>query len=194
MRTISVAAIGRHEENRAVSTLTLAFADDPAVRWMYPDDGEYQEHFPVFARAFGGRAFAVGTALEVDHFRGVSLWLPPGVHPDDDAVIDLITRSVPERDREPLFAMFEQMGDYHPAEPHWHLPLVGVVPRSQGRGYGSALLHRTLARCDAEGTLAYLESSNVRNIPLYRRLGFEVLGTIQVGTSPPVTPMLRRPH
>lgn len=194
MRTIFVEAVDRIEERRAVSTLTLAFADDPAVRWMYPDDGSYRRYFPVFARAFGGRAFEAGTAFQVDAFRGVSLWLPPGVHPDDEAVVDLITRSVPERGREALFSMFEQMGAYHPAEPHWHLPLVGVVPEAQGRGFGSALLHRTLARCDVEGTPAYLESSNVRNIPLYQRLGFEVLGTIQVGTSPPVTPMLRRPR
>jgi hypothetical protein len=41
---------------------------------------------------------------------------------------------------------------------------------------------------------AYLESTNPKNIPLYERHGFEVLGTIQVGTSPAVCPMLRRPR
>ena len=46
---------------------------------------------------------------------------------------------------------------------------------------------------DEDGTPAYLESSNPVNISLYQRHGFEVLGTIQVGTSPPITPMLRQP-
>ena len=41
--------------------------------------------------------------------------------------------------------------------------------------------------------VAYLESSNLRNVPLYERHGFEVLGPIQVGGSPVFTPMLRDP-
>jgi hypothetical protein len=41
---------------------------------------------------------------------------------------------------------------------------------------------------------AYLESTNPRNVSFYRRHGFEVLGTIQVGSSPPLIPMLRPPR
>jgi hypothetical protein len=31
-------------------------------------------------------------------------------------------------------------------------------------------------------------------VPLYRRHGFEVLGTIQIGDAPPIAPMLREPR
>jgi ribosomal protein S18 acetylase RimI-like enzyme len=55
-------------------------------------------------------------------------------------------------------------------------------------------MEHALSRCDAEGLPAYLESSNPRNIPLYQRHGFEILGKIQVGSSPPVVPMLRAPR
>jgi hypothetical protein len=48
--------------------------------------------------------------------------------------------------------------------------------------------------CDRDGALAYLESSNLRNVPLYERHGFEVLGTIQAGQSPTIVPMLRKPR
>jgi hypothetical protein len=48
-----------------------------------------------------------------------------------------------------------------------------------------------LERIDRDRLPAYLESSNPRNISLYRRHGFEELGTIQVGSSPPIVPMLR---
>jgi len=74
------------------------------------------------------------------------------------------------------------------------LPLVGVDPIAQGRGYGALLMRHAAHRFDAEGVPAYLESSNPRNISLYLRHGFEILGTIQVGDSPTVTPMLRRPR
>ena len=51
-----------------------------------------------------------------------------------------------------------------------------------------------LERCDAEGMPAYLESSNVRNLPFHARHGFEVTGEIEVGKGAPVvTTMWRRP-
>jgi ribosomal protein S18 acetylase RimI-like enzyme len=194
MQTLEVDAVNPNDKVRAIRTIVLAFADDPAARWMYPDLADYLEYFPEFVNAFGGRAFGMGGADQAEDFRGAALWLPPGVHPDDDGVVALISRSIPERDQSAMFSLFEQMAQYHPQEPHWHLPLIGVEPWEQGRGYGSALLHHGLMRCDAEGVPAYLESSNVRNIPLYERHGFEVLGTIQAEGSPPITPMLRRPQ
>jgi ribosomal protein S18 acetylase RimI-like enzyme len=50
---------------------------------------------------------------------------------------------------------------------------------------------QVLKRVDAEHVPAYLESSNPRNISLYRRHGFEVVTTIQLGSSPTVVPMVR---
>ncbi|MFZ0555634.1 MAG: GNAT family N-acetyltransferase [Nitrososphaeraceae archaeon] len=44
--------------------------------------------------------------------------------------------------------VFEKMGSYHPKEPHWYFPLLGVDPLHQGNGLGSALLQHTLAVCD----------------------------------------------
>jgi hypothetical protein len=35
--------------------------------------------------------------------------------------------------------------------------------------------------------------SNSKNIPFYERYGFEVLGTIQINTSPAIFPVLRKP-
>ena len=91
-----------------------------------------------------------------------------------------------------MMQVFEQMDRYHPKEPCWYLPLIGVDPAHQGRGCGSALLQYALAQCDADGLPAYLESSNPRNISLYLRHGFEIIGNIQAGSSPTMTPMLRR--
>src|SRR3989442_3137660 len=92
------------------------------------------------------------------------------------------------------FSLLEQMGGYHPCEPHWYLPMIGIDPAKQGNGDGSALLKHALERCDGEGKLAYLESSSPKSVPLYQRHGFELLGTIQVGSSPSMFPMLRKPR
>ena len=96
--------------------------------------------------------------------------------------------------RHDVFAVFEQMAKYHPTDPHWYLPIIGVDPAHQGNGLGDALMTYALQRCDHDHVPAHLESTNPRNISLYRRHGFEVLGTIQAGSSPPLVPTLRQPR
>jgi ribosomal protein S18 acetylase RimI-like enzyme len=130
----------------------------------------------------------------VSGFFGGALWLPPDVNPDEDAVVALVQRTVSRSNQEAVSSIFEQMSRYHPTEPHWYLPLIGVDPAQQGKGYGSELLKHALRRCDADQKVAYLESTNPKNIPLYERHGFALLGTIQAGTSPPISPMLRKPQ
>jgi GNAT superfamily N-acetyltransferase len=182
------------EAGACIATLALGFANDPGVRWMYPDPLQYQENFPRFASAFGGRAFDHGTAHNADGNRAAALWLAPGVEPDEAALVALIERSVSERERESVFAMFEALGRHHPHEPHWYLPLMAADPTCQGRGLGSALLHHGLAVCDAQRLPVYLEATSPRSIPLYARHGFEALGVVQIGSSPPIVPMLRKPR
>jgi GNAT superfamily N-acetyltransferase len=189
MSTVKEAAPS--EAQRAVATIVLAFNADPAARWAYPDPAQYLTHFPAVVQAFGGRAFAGGTGHQVDDFAGAALWLPPGVGLDEEAMQAVMERSIPAGRQAEVFGVFEQMGSYHPHEPHWYLPLIGVDPTRQGKGLGSALLQHALARCDREHAPAYLESSNPANIPLYRRHGFAELGTIQQGSSPAIVPMLR---
>jgi ribosomal protein S18 acetylase RimI-like enzyme len=86
------------------------------------------------------------------------------------------------------------MAKYHPTDPHWFLPLIGVDPAHRGKGLGDTLMTHALLRADRDHVAAYLESTNPRNMSLYRRHGFDVLGTIQVGSSPPLVPMLRQPR
>jgi ribosomal protein S18 acetylase RimI-like enzyme len=182
------------DDAAAIAVVVLAFSADPAARWTWPDPQQYLVHFPNFVKALGGNAFAHGAAYYVDGYVGAALWLPPEVGPDDDAVLTLLQSTGSASARKDVIPLFEQMGRYHPTEPHWYLPFIGIDPSQQGKGYGAALMKHALIPCDRDGKLAYLESSNPKNIPLYERHGFELLGTIQVGASPPIFPMLRRPR
>ena len=182
------------EQPYITAGLVLAFHNDPVARWMYPDSHQYLTHFPNFIRAFGGRAFEHDTTYAVDGYAGAALWFPPGVEPNVDALIELFQHSVYESQQEDLFAVLEQMGHFHPQQPHWYLAILGVEPVQQRKGYGSELMQPILKRCDRDRLPAYLESSNPANIPFYERHGFELLGTIQVRTSPPIFPMVRYPQ
>jgi GNAT superfamily N-acetyltransferase len=189
--TPTVATTESSQAEQAIAVIILAFSTDPAARWSYPDPDRYLIHFPAIVRAFGGNAFAHRGARHVNGFAGAALWLPPGIQPDEETLASVLRRSIAADRQAAVFAVFEQMERYHPREPHWYLPLIGIDPVHQRKGYGSALLQHTLAQCDREHVPAYLESTNPVNIPLYERHGFNVLATIQVGSSPPIFPMLR---
>lgn len=151
-------------------------------------------YWPPFVSALAGKAFAHGTADSIDDGGGVALWLPPDVASDDEALAAIATEAVPEPDQEEVFSVLSQMGEYHPTERHWYLPLIGVDAPKEGRGLGSALLRHAVERCDRDGLPGYLEATNPRNKRLYAAHGFEELGVIQAGNSPAITPMLRKPR
>lgn len=192
MTTPVIRTAAESDKADLISVLTLAFSSDPMARWSQPDPQQYLVNFPLLAKAFGGSAFDQGTAYFADGYAGAALWLPPGFGPDEETMSGLVERTAPESIKADLYGVFEEMGKYHPAEPHWYLPLIGVDPSQQGRGVGSALMKHALVACDRDGVIAYLESSNPKNISLYERHGFEVIGEIQVGSSPVMRPMLRK--
>ena len=125
---ISVSTTRSSDAEHAISTVTLAFMSDPIVRWVIPDPQVYLSTFPAMARAFGGKAFEHGTAHHVNGYRGVALWLPPGVTFDEETLGSLVQQSVPGKKLEAVFGVLEQMGSFHPSEPHWYLPMIGVGP------------------------------------------------------------------
>ena len=78
------------------------------------------------------------------------------------------------------------------SESYFYLAFLAVAPRMQGRGLGSSLLERTLARVDAVRGNAYLENSNPRNLRLYERAGFSLIREIRARKdAPPIYAMWR---
>ncbi|WP_254274377.1 GNAT family N-acetyltransferase [Haloarcula marina] len=189
-----VKTTSKADEQHVIDTLVLAFSSDPLIRWFYPNPHDYLQYAPKLFEHYGGKAFDHETAYYVEDFSAAALWLPPGESFDEEAIGALFQETLSEDRQEQAWTLFEQIDSYHPNEPYWFLPAIGVDPPHQRRGLGSVLMKHALATCDEEETLAYLESSNPENIQLYVRQGFKILGTIHGETMPPVTPMLREPQ
>ena len=189
--TSTIVIAGSAERDAVTEILTAAFVHDPVARWFFAPDQTYATAFPQLITALGGAALAHGAAYFFPDRSAAALWLPPYATPDEQAIVALIERSVPIERRQMCFAVLEAMGRAHPAESHWYLPFIGVTLERQGRGLGTALLEASIHRCDEAGLPAYLESTNLRNVPLYRRFGFEVSGEIAIGACPILIPMIR---
>ncbi|UKY54653.1 GNAT family N-acetyltransferase [Streptomyces inhibens] len=177
-------------------TLARAFDDDPMMRWFFPDDttreaGLGRYFTTIFARQYVHHGVCEHTEA------AAAFWVPPGAQ--DKAVPDAETiQELAEilGDRAPLFQQAAAAAAGHgPQEPHWYLAVVGADPAAQGQGHGAALLRSGLAKADAAGLPAYLESSKPSNLPFYEHFGFTVLGEVQLpGGGPTLWSMRREPR
>lgn len=177
-------------------TLARAFFDDPVFRWAYPDDDRRRAVLPgvfeVFAEALGrhDETHVAGRA-------GVAIWAPPGRAPVDPEHADAFERRLElaaGTDGERFFEVATLVDEHHPAGSFYFLQLLGVEPRRQGRGVGSALLADMLERCDREGARAYLDATSPSNRRLYERHGFRASGEYAPAGGPPLWPMWREPN
>lgn len=188
---VAPAPLGPVERDPVMDILALAFSNDPALRYMFPTAAGYLANFNRLATAMAGSALAAGTAWVADGGAAAALWLAPGVEGDGEAIGALVGETVAPERLQVLAQLGEEMGRFHPEEPHWYLSMIGVDPSRQGQGLGAALLKEGLKRCDGDGLPAYLESSSPKNVPLYERHGFAVIGLIKPGDHPGLIPMLR---
>ncbi|WP_060180176.1 GNAT family N-acetyltransferase [Streptomyces sp. IMTB 1903] len=191
----------RPTEAAAIAALLArAFADDPVMAWMVPAadrERRIARYFRLAQRQQRPRAGAVRVAAMGDgRLLGAALWSGPGRWkasavrevaglPEYARVFGL--RGMPRAGQ-----VQNALHEAHPQTPHWYLPTVGTERGFEGMGVGSALLRQQLAECDRLGQPAYLESSNITNIPFYEGLGFRVSGEIHLpGGGPTLWPMWR---
>lgn len=199
---IEVRAARRSDIPALAGVLGRAFQQDPVISWLQPDPARRAAALPGFFGATVRHHFLAGSGVEIavseSGVGGAALWDPPGcweqTHREQIAMLPAVIRAF--RGRLGVGrALTEQMKAVHPEEPHWYLATLGSDPTVRGGGFGTALLRSRLDRCDDEGAPAYLESSNIDNVPYYNRFGFEVTGEIVMSDGgPTLWSMWRRPR
>jgi len=180
--------------------LTRAFSDDPLMGWIFKSNppeqrGESLRRFMRFALDVGlpaGHTYTVGANA------GGAIWSPPDVNILGEAVIGSFFELLGELigdEAERVGTGLMAIDEVHPHdEPHFYLFVLGTDSTLQSQGLGSRLIRDVLDRCDRQGLPAYLESSNIRNVPFYERHGFRVQNEIDVGDGCVVRTMWRDPQ
>ncbi|WP_446223022.1 GNAT family N-acetyltransferase [Nocardia sp. IBHARD005] len=197
--TIVVRTAGQSDIDAAARTLAEAFQNDPVMSWILPDPHRRAVGLPRFFATMARHIFIPSGASELalrpdGTVGGAALWTPPR-RAQTSTITELRTMPGLWRAFGRRTLAGKQVGDLvkknHPAEPHWYLGMIGTAPDARGGGFGHALLRSRLERVDAEGGLAYLESSNPANVPYYERFGFTVTAELQIPGGPPIWLMLR---
>jgi GNAT superfamily N-acetyltransferase len=176
--------------------LARAFFDDPVFRWIYPDDERRRKVLTPFFSLWTQAFQPLDEIYTAGEGAGAALWAPPGVPPVPEEEAEEFGRRMEEMsgvDAERAFAVSKLIDEHHPPGSYYFLQFMGVEPASQGRGIGSALVAHVLARCDREGSRAYLDATSPDNKRLYERHGFQAVGEYAPEGGPPLWPMWREP-
>jgi ribosomal protein S18 acetylase RimI-like enzyme len=194
-----VRAATEDDHEAAAEALALAFADDPAWAHLLPDPRSRVERLLAFFTAEIGNLTPAYRQLWVtEDGSGAAVWAPPGRW--------RVPLGRTLRVARPMTGVFGRrlalaswtllrLERRHPAGPgHWYLHYLGVEPRCQGRGLGTALLFPVLEHCDRERIPAHLEASTERSMALYERNGFSLTESFPMPSGgPPLRGMWRDP-
>lgn len=179
--------------------LAKTFWDDPIATTVFPNARRREAGLHVFFRTqMRGDYLPFGGCYTTDDYAGSAIWAPAGK--------PLLTGIRALRTLAPVLPyvagnlattlrLLNTVETLHPHAPHWYLASLGTAVDRQGKGIGSALVRPVLEHCDAEGLPCYLESSKERNVPFYRRHGFEVVQEVRLGGGgPTIWTMWREPR
>jgi GNAT superfamily N-acetyltransferase len=181
--------------DRVVATMTSAFLEDPVWGPAFPDQVARTEQAATFWRLFVASAQRYPWVLVTDRVEAAALWIPPGgedlTAAESDGFEQFLLTIVDRPAANGILAVSEQFERHRPSEPHFYLSLLATHAEHRGAGLGMALLRENLARIDALGAPAYLESSNPVNDQRYRDVGFVDRDTFTIASGHVVTTMWR---
>jgi GNAT superfamily N-acetyltransferase len=185
---------------RAAEVYAAAMQADPLFVHFYPDPVRRPEQLLALYRyklaSSGGKIYSISPAGE-----GCAIWIPPGGSAEPLLCLDLLSSLLRLLWLTPLAALGKMLrydrfsrALHHaliPA-PHRYLDGIAVSPQQQGKGFAGRLIRPILALADAGGIPCYLETQNLRNVPIYARFGFDLLREVVLpGTSVRHFAMLR---
>ena len=185
------------EVHHLAQHLAAAFESDPMMRWFLPSDARWARGSVRLFNWYTARRIRHGTAYVTADHRGTAVWdSPQHVHmtlSEQLSEAAMVTRVFGTTIGRAIRGN-QLMKRHHPRFSHWYLHIIGVDAELRGRGVGAALLQPVLARCDQDGTPAYLEASSPRNVRLYERHGFGIIEEVRFPKGPPYFAMVRSPQ
>lgn len=183
------------QSSQAVSTLALAFQDDPALGWIMPDAAARRRRLPRFFEWLFADHQRHGLILTSHGREAVTLWRLPGkVHHHDPLTPAELWRMVMIFG--PSLLRAERVGRHiarhvPEGEDHLYLRYAAVRPDAQGKGWGGHAIRAGIAEANRRGVDVCLETAKPENVAIYQRLGFGIVDEWQVSGGPQFWTMLR---
>ncbi len=177
------------DRDGVVKTVVAAFRNDPAFRFFFPNDDEYDRQAALFAGYLFDKRVPHKSVWVTDQLEAASLWSPPTRLVNDP---DGLVAATEEQLRE---AMLEGIGEeaaarlaaydeaVHAVLPDdstfWYLGVLALHPDHAGSGLGRIVMQAGVDHARSVNDTAFLETSNPRNVGYYERFGWSVFARVE---------------
>lgn len=178
-------------------TLAAALLDAPESAWLIPDPVVRWQVYQRFCRALIEYGLRHGTIYQTEDYSAVAIWRPCSLILPNPAEYEQLLDDTcgPWADR---FRLLDRtLARYHPFGQHHYLAYLGVLPRRQGYGIGTALLEHRHAILDTTAGVSYVVAGSARLRDFFTRLGYRPTADISFrlpDDGPTLWPMWRPPQ
>jgi GNAT superfamily N-acetyltransferase len=177
-----------------VATITAAFRDDPA--WRFLTDGRYPRLAPWVAGALFDVRVGTESVWVTEDVSAVAMWDAPakseGTAQLAEAVWGHYRTLAGSRALARLETYNAAVAAASSPTPHWYLGTLATHPAHQRQGLATAILEPVLRLADRAHVACCLETSTEANRRFYERRGFTEQTDVRIPTGPQ-TWWLRRP-
>lgn len=173
-----------NDKQRIIEILTEAFDDNKSVNYVVKQDRQRVERIKRLMEYSFNLCNAFGEVWVSDDREACALILFPDQKRTslDTLIWDFklavsvigLTRVQAVLKREALIK------NNHPRKPISYLWFIGVNPKKQNKGIGSALMRDVIDVCTKKNRPIYLETSMDQNLPFYKKAGFEIFQSLNL--------------
>jgi ribosomal protein S18 acetylase RimI-like enzyme len=167
-----------------VDILTESFDDNKSVNYVVKRDRNRKERIHGLMNYSFDVCNAFGDVWIADDGQACALVLyPDKKHSTLSAIIwdAKLALSVIGLNRvSQVLSREAKIKSFHPKGQFSYLWFIGVAPELQNKGKGSQLLKEIIRESESQGRPIYLETSVDRNLPWYKKHGFEIFQSLEL--------------
>jgi predicted GNAT family N-acyltransferase len=176
--------INKSEIAQAKKIFALAMFDDDLHKYFFPDEKSRIEKLQHFYE-FKLKTMLLNTYKTSEKHEGFCIWEKPDEHRSTITFKDVTEGfllvfnigmfSLVRMVRYQLWST--KLKKKLISEPYWYLDTVVVSPDYQGKGFASKMIRPFLSEANTRGEKVYLETQNMKNVPVYEKYGFKLIST-----------------
>lgn len=173
------------QKDLVIDILSKSFEDNKSVNYIVKQDNKRSERIKALMNYSFEVCYAFGEVFLSDDKKACALVL----FPDQKRTtvksilldINLILSCVGIGNIKKALSRESKIKSLQPKEEMYYLWFIGVEPKYQHTGAGTKLLNEIIEDSQRKDRSIFLETSTIKNLPWYKRFGFDVYNELDLG-------------
>jgi ribosomal protein S18 acetylase RimI-like enzyme len=181
--------LSRDQIKPATKIITEAFFNDPLMLYLFPKKKERIDKLSSMMELLVQIGVKYGLVHATSsNIEGIAIWFPPknskitswmGFLCGGFRYYFKIGRKAIKRQNK-FYKLIRLKHKKLIPSPHWYLSIIGVKPEQQGNGFSRFLVDSMFRSIDKHRLPCFLDTNNEDNLPIYKRLGFNILQEFEI--------------